>query len=288
MIRNTETGNQRAFTLIELLVVIGIIAVLAAILLPALAAAKDRAQTLHCVNNMRQWGTAFIMYSSDNREIVPEEGNTGNSIGALGSSSPPQADNLDYGWYNCVAPTINQPRLITLYGGFGHPLDPPLPNTPSIYSCPSCAPPNPKLGYATPLPTVNQSFFMYGENSRICVNYGTLHSANPPPNAIQTRLTTVVQPSETVFMAENNPNSLNGNTSISASDSNVTAFYACARHAHNTLGNLVMVDGHTISARTNDFWEDQNTANGGAAANGALEWQTLRKIYWYPSRTTPN
>ncbi|HEY1662963.1 MAG TPA: type II secretion system protein [Verrucomicrobiae bacterium] len=283
MIRNSEIGSKRAFTLIELLVVIGIIAVLAAILLPALAAAKDRAQTIHCVNNMRQWGTAFIMYSSDNREVVPEEGNTGNSIGASGTATT--ADNVDYAWYNCVAPSINQPRLIVLYGGFSNPKNPPLPTTASIYACPTCAAPvtGAPIGYSSP-PDVNKAFFMYGENSRICVNFGTIAAGK----AQQTRLSGIKMPSQTVFMAENDPNSLNGQPSIPVSGSVVTAFYATARHAHKTLGNLAMADGSTISARTNDFWEDQNTANGGAAGTGALEWSIPRKIYWYPSPTTLN
>jgi prepilin-type N-terminal cleavage/methylation domain-containing protein/prepilin-type processing-associated H-X9-DG protein len=68
-LRQQRRGN--AFTLIELLVVIAVIAILAAMLLPALARAKSRAQSIFCVSNLRQLQLAWLTYVHDNNGLMP-------------------------------------------------------------------------------------------------------------------------------------------------------------------------------------------------------------------------
>jgi prepilin-type N-terminal cleavage/methylation domain-containing protein/prepilin-type processing-associated H-X9-DG protein len=63
--------RSNGFTLVELLVVIGVIAVLAGLVAPALSRAKDRARLTECRNNLRQWGLGLQMYLDDNRDLYP-------------------------------------------------------------------------------------------------------------------------------------------------------------------------------------------------------------------------
>ena len=81
-----SSPSPSAFTLIELLVVIAIIAILAALLLPALASAKERARRTSCKNTMRQFSLALQMYGDDNNQLLPS--------GAPNWPKPPDDDHL--------------------------------------------------------------------------------------------------------------------------------------------------------------------------------------------------
>jgi prepilin-type N-terminal cleavage/methylation domain-containing protein/prepilin-type processing-associated H-X9-DG protein len=101
-----DHSKRAAFTLIELLVVIAIIAILAAMLLPALASAKEKAKRTQCVSNLHQVSFILQMYASDNKDFLPRkdptETSSANSLwdlpksmgDAMASATPSQTNNI--------------------------------------------------------------------------------------------------------------------------------------------------------------------------------------------------
>jgi prepilin-type processing-associated H-X9-DG protein/prepilin-type N-terminal cleavage/methylation domain-containing protein len=99
---NAKTRN--AFTRVELLVVMAIIAILSALLLPALARAREKDRRVQCGNNLKQWAAAFIMFADENDRFIPREGHrrTG-SVSRDNWANVRDPTNTDV-WYNALPP----------------------------------------------------------------------------------------------------------------------------------------------------------------------------------------
>jgi prepilin-type N-terminal cleavage/methylation domain-containing protein len=177
-----KTIRTGGFTLIELLVVIAIIAILAAMLLPALARAKQKAQRTICLSNLKQWGLAQTMYVGENNETYPTakipNGTTG-APGGYNEDNPTWADLFAFyyqtppqgmdAWFNALPPYVAQKALayyaIQSADSSGNkPAIDAFNSGNTIYKCPSAVidpqllPPN--------RPKYDRIFFRYGMNSK--------------------------------------------------------------------------------------------------------------------------
>lgn len=123
---SSRRARRRAFTLVELLVVIAVIAILAAILFPVFAQARENARRTSCLNNLKQLGAAFVQYTQDNDERLPlatDAANGENQIGWM--------EYTKFGTYD-KATVVNQPNFVPENGAIY-----PYVKSTAVYVCPS-------------------------------------------------------------------------------------------------------------------------------------------------------
>lgn len=98
--------TRRGFTLIELLVVIAIIAILAAILFPVFARARAKSQQTQCLSNIKQLGTATIMYASDYDQLLPQWVDTANQ------AAKPSPETACLTWDTAIEPYTKSQQIL--------------------------------------------------------------------------------------------------------------------------------------------------------------------------------
>ena len=258
---------KRGFTLIELLIVIAIIAILAAMLLPALAAAKQKAYRVVCLSNLKQWGLALNMYLDDNSEIFPDFSIPSTASGAPAGYSQDKihwsdltafanAGSGNSAWFNALPPYVSQKPL---WQYAANPTN--FVNGKSIFNCSSA-----QFHLSDGVDPMTQVAFCYGINFK-GTNGAT--PAGPPFNAM-----VVVHPSAFVFFSDNRANSSETPFYGSNPLNDLGAPRGSLNHLssrHNAGANLTFLDGHSAYFKYN-YMAYQNGTKIGDPARPDINW----------------
>jgi len=226
------------FTLIELLVVSAIITILAAMLLPALARAKEEARRANCSSNLKQWGLAMTMYLDDSGLILPAAkitNGTPDAPSGYNEDDPMWADLPVFEangqgttvWYNVLPPYIGKSPL------WQYASDPTnFVNAKTIFTCPTSDATAPDVD-----PT-----------QRIIFNYGMNYKGNMGMNTnIPFKANAVWHPAAFVVLSESHTHASEspfyGNPTNNIGTSHCCFSMESSRH--NAGANLNFLDGHT-------------------------------------------
>lgn len=279
---NAPCRNRGAFTLIELLVVIAIIAILAALLLPALAKAKEKAKRTSCISNLRQWGLALQMYASDNNSGTPTDGYGQASHGAFAWCTPPGPSGTPddpLAWFNELPQLVAEKTLANYYdamnsgrginGNTKAADDMPFPGGKGpIWECPSAYISQATIDGGGLAPADGMSapgqagFFSYAMNIDLKRDPTDPTAQNPLNYPIMPKLTAFKQPSATVFMFDMvfDPVSEIVNGSPQYNSVNPAGRQRSFASRHDKGGSINFLDGHVSWFKTDYV---QNPASPG-------------------------
>ena len=231
-----EKMERKGFTLIELLVVVAIIAILAAMLLPALSKARERARAAVCMSNLKQMGIGVIMYTQDYGDYFPIVDYVGTSQIAGDQSMAFMKQEP-----NC-ADILTAPNNGAGYVCWMSLLYPYLKNT-DIYSCPSD--PSDQKAYG----------WTYGINNFSLASIKTDGSLNEwySPVGYHFKLGRVVTPSNKILIADayyGIPRVFGSLTIYCYNGSGYPTPGTDLNMLHNNQVNVLFVDGHVASLTT--------------------------------------
>lgn len=217
------------FTLIELLVVIAVIAILAALLLPALSRARSAAWTSDCLSRQRQWQVAFLGYTADNDDWLPRESFHLNGEVYINNWSEVQDLQSRDVWYN-VLPEYLSIRAAASYAA--EPKRPGFYRRSNLFHCPAA-----RFPTSVKTERFQMAFFSIAMNSQLI----------EPPDVPSVRISQVQRPVGTVLTLDNLLIGENPVVEAQASDNlGQPAAYAnrYAGRRHGRSGIIGFVDGH--------------------------------------------
>jgi len=263
MKREIRAGQRSGFTLIELLVVIAIIAILAAMLLPVLAAARKRAQEIACLSNLRQWGLGLHLYANESNDAIPRDGTDSSEsyvvyTGVPVGSSTPGTPNDPYAWFNALPPLVGDRPLSYYYAQSGaYQAKYPFPGNGmgKIWMCPSIEPvPNEIYALGTSGVGGKYGFFSYMMNldlkalEPIHSGYRSMPYPQMPTMSSLHFPSADVLLTDAVFSYTLEGTTPEGKTIYSGNAGNFACFPASRwtyfAWRHNKSGSLVFLDGH--------------------------------------------
>ena len=211
-----KVQKNRGFTLIELLVVIAIIAILAAMLLPALSKAKQKAQQISCLNNLKQWGLADSMYVDDFNGLYPAPRYEPPYVTGNDADAPVWQDMYPYHtanegddvWFNCLPSYVaSQPMYV--WATYGNKLEFNSSQNHNIFSCATAiaqgVDPNDMPQDHGYMVQGQRPLFTYGMNSKGPANYNISYIGAP---VVHVKVAMVAHPSAYVMFSDTRDRSM--------------------------------------------------------------------------------